>query len=489
MKIGILGSGDVARALAAGFLQQGDDVMMGTRDASKLAAWAREHGPVGVGTFAEAAAHGEVLVLAVKGSAASDVLRLAGKAQVAGKPVLDTTNPIADAAPVNGVIRFFTDHESSLLERLQREFPEARLVKAFSCVGNRQMVKPRFTEGRPTMFICGDDEPAKEIARGILDRFGWDTEDMGTATAARAIEPLCILWCIPGFLRNEWSHAFKLVRSAPGPVVHRVEAEALPVNAYLVETERGVVAVDGLLTVSDGRRLRARVDEFGKPLLGVLITHPHPDHYAGVAELVAGQEVPVVATAGVAEVIRRDDAGKAAILEPMFGDEWPRERTFPTRTVADGETVAFDGVRFRVVDLGPGESPYDSLWVLEGAGPPQVFVGDVVYNRMHAYLADGHHDAWLGNLERVRAMFPADSVFYVGHGPPASPAHLDWQAGYIRAFLDAIRDTDEDGGDMEAVSRRVTGRMREYLPGDDLLFLMQLSIEPQRAGLAVSGGS
>jgi predicted dinucleotide-binding enzyme len=212
MKIGVLGSGAVAKVLASGFLAHGHEVVMGTRDRQKLAAWSAQNPEGSVGAVADAAAHGEVLVLAVKGLAAADVLRAAGSG-LAGKVVLDATNPIADTPPVHGVIKYFTTLDESLMERLQQEFPAARLVKAFSCVGNALMVNPRLPGGKPTMFICGNDPDAKRIATAILDQFGWDSEDMGRVEAARAIEPLAILWCIPGFLRNEWMHAFKLVRS------------------------------------------------------------------------------------------------------------------------------------------------------------------------------------------------------------------------------------------------------------------------------------
>lgn len=212
MKVGVLGSGDVAKALGAGFLKHGHDVMMGTRDVAKFTDWTAQNAGIRAGSFADAASHGELVVLAVKGAAALDALRLAGAENLAGKPVVDATNPIADAPPTNGVIEFFTSLDESLMEGLQREFPNARLVKAFNSVGNAHMVDPHFECGRATMFICGNDEGAKKVVEGLLDDFGWDAEDMGGVEAARAIEPLCILWCIPGFLRNEWNHAFKLVR-------------------------------------------------------------------------------------------------------------------------------------------------------------------------------------------------------------------------------------------------------------------------------------
>jgi 8-hydroxy-5-deazaflavin:NADPH oxidoreductase len=165
-----------------------------------------------VGSFSDATQFGEVVVLAVKGSAAADALSLAGTSDVAGKPVIDATNPIAETPPQNGVLRFFTSLDESLMERLQREFPEAHFVKAFNSVGSARMVNPQFGGGRPTMFICGNDEAAKKTVTTILDQFGWETADMGKVEGARAIEPLCILWCIPGFLHNEWTHAFKLLK-------------------------------------------------------------------------------------------------------------------------------------------------------------------------------------------------------------------------------------------------------------------------------------
>ena len=210
MKVGVLGSGAVAKVLAAGFLAHGHEARLGTRTPAKLAEWASTS-RVSAGTFAEAAQFGELIVLAVKGTAAHEALELAGKNNVSGKTVIDATNPIADAAPVNGVLKFFTDLDESLMERLQRAFPDARLVKAFNSVGNACMVDPQFRGGKPTMFICGNSDAAKAVVRGILDQFGWETADMGKAEAARAIEPLCMLWCIPGFLRNDWVHAFKLL--------------------------------------------------------------------------------------------------------------------------------------------------------------------------------------------------------------------------------------------------------------------------------------
>jgi predicted dinucleotide-binding enzyme len=210
-KIAILGSGQVGDALAKGFLAFGHPVMRGSREPAKLDKWKQEaKGDASVGTFAEAAAWGEVVVLAVKGTAAEPTIDQAGPS-LAGKLVLDATNPIADEPPDRGVIRYFTGPNESLMERLQRKAPDAKFVKAFNSVGNMFMVNPPF-QPKPTMFICGNDAGAKQEAAEILARFGWEAADMGGVEVARPIEALCQLWCAPGFLQQDWAHAFKYLK-------------------------------------------------------------------------------------------------------------------------------------------------------------------------------------------------------------------------------------------------------------------------------------
>jgi len=212
-KIGVLGSGPVGTALADGFLSHGYEVVRGSREPAKLGDWqAKAGGKARTGTFAEAANAAEIVVLAVKGEVAESVLDLAGAAALQGKVVIDTTNPIAASPPVNGVLKYFTTLDDSLMERLQRRMPGARFVKAFSCVGNTLMVDPKLPGGPPTMFICGNDAAAKRDVTAILERFGWLPDDLGAVEAARAIEPLCILWCIPGFQGRGWAHALKMLR-------------------------------------------------------------------------------------------------------------------------------------------------------------------------------------------------------------------------------------------------------------------------------------
>jgi predicted dinucleotide-binding enzyme len=212
-KVAVLGSGQVGEALANGFIKHGYSVMRGSREPGKLDPWKATVGDKArTGSFEEAARFGDILVLAVKGTAAESVLDLCGLRNLEGKTIFDATNPIADKPPINGVIQFFTGPNESLMERLQAKAPAARFVKVFSCVGNTFMVDPSFGDQKPTMFICGSNPDAKRQASDVLVRFGWDVEDFGDVQSARAIEPLCMLWCIPGLRGGSWSHAFKLLK-------------------------------------------------------------------------------------------------------------------------------------------------------------------------------------------------------------------------------------------------------------------------------------
>ena len=212
-KVAVIGSGVVGQTLADGFLKHGYAVVRASREPDKLADWKQGAGPnAATANLAEAAKSAELIVLAVKGTGAEEAVAACG-AGLDGKTVLDATNPIGNHPPVNGVLSFFTTLDDSLMERLQKKAPKARFVKAFSCVGAPFMVSPSFAGTKPTMFICGSSEEAKTEAKGVLEQFGWEVEDLGAVEAARAIEPLCILWCIPGLSGKGWNNALKLLRA------------------------------------------------------------------------------------------------------------------------------------------------------------------------------------------------------------------------------------------------------------------------------------
>jgi glyoxylase-like metal-dependent hydrolase (beta-lactamase superfamily II) len=269
------------------------------------------------------------------------------------------------------------------------------------------------------------------------------------------------------------------------PIVHtyRSGESGLFVNTYLVESAAGVVAIDAPLLLSDGRAFRARLEALKKPLLGVLVTHPHPDHYNTITELLADEEVLVIAHRDVDREIRANDEAKRAQWRPMFGDEWPASATFPNRTVADEETVELDDLRFTAWDFGPCESESETVWLL-GDGDI-AFVGDLAFNGTHAYLADGHTEAWLDAIERGEEALAGVRTLYVGHGPPTVPAVLADQRRYLLMAREAIGRVAGGRAQLtEEDANRVVGLMERYLPSAPLSWLVGAGASAVAAELA-----
>ena len=270
---------------------------------------------------------------------------------------------------------------------------------------------------------------------------------------------------------------------------HASGEEGLTVNAYLVETENGAVAVDATLTVSEARAFRAELEALHKPLLAVLLTHPHGDHVAGVTELVGSPEVPILALPSVEKVMRETEEEKHAQWSPVFGDEWIPKWTYPNRFVKDCETVEFDGVTFRVHDLGPGgDSDANSMWIIENGGPRVAFAGDIAFNSTHSYIADGYVLAWLANLENVRALLTDVERIYPGHGAEASLDLLETQKAYLLTYCAAVKELSDGAPSLtEAAGEELERRMEEYLPDAPLKFMIDLSADAVAAELAGRG--
>lgn len=267
------------------------------------------------------------------------------------------------------------------------------------------------------------------------------------------------------------------------PRVHRFEqADPIPVNAYIVEGAAGLVVVDATLTNASSRALRAEVDALGKPLAAVLLTHPHPDHYAGIGNLIEGLDVQVIALGAVNDIVRRDDAEKDVLIGGVFGEAWPSNRVFPSQIVRDGDELVFGDMVLETRDIGPAESFHDSMFILKGERP-QAFVGDLVYSMMHTYMADNRNPEWQRALSRLQAELAEDTVLHVGHGAPVTPAVLGWQSLYLDRFEQALAAAD--WRDPQQAESDVIAAMLDYLPKEDLLFFLQISIAPnaQRLGL------
>jgi hypothetical protein len=214
MRIGILGTGDVGRALGHAFIAEGHEVRMGSRSATneKAVAWAGEAGErASTGTFADVAEWAEVGVIALLGIVTEDVLNAVGPEAFSGKLVIDTTNPLDFSVGFPPALSI--GHTDSLGERVQRLLPDAQVVKAFNTVGNGLMYRPDLPGGPPTMFICGNAESALDRTAAILDDFGWETAVLGGIEASRHLEPMCVVWVLYGARAGTWNHAFRILKA------------------------------------------------------------------------------------------------------------------------------------------------------------------------------------------------------------------------------------------------------------------------------------
>lgn len=210
MKVGIIGSGDVGQRLGGGFLELGHSVKIGSRTPEKLKEWVEKNGKrASAGTFAEAAGFGDALVLATLWTGTADAISMAGEGNFAGKIVIDVTNPLDFSSMPPKLMISGTD---SAGETVQRMLPNSKIVKAFNTLGNPSMVHPDFPGGRPTMFICGNDEGAKKFVYDTAFAFGHEPVDIGDIEGSRLLESLAMLWIVHYFRTSNGNHAFKLLR-------------------------------------------------------------------------------------------------------------------------------------------------------------------------------------------------------------------------------------------------------------------------------------
>jgi len=255
-------------------------------------------------------------------------------------------------------------------------------------------------------------------------------------------------------------------------------------NAYLVESKAGVVAVDATLTNSESKSFRARLDQLNKPLLAVLITHPHPDHVAGITQLVGNREVPILALASVERLMRTFEEPKRAQWGPVYGDEWVQHWTYPNRLLQDNDSVVFDGITYRVHDLGAGgDCDANSIWVIED-DPKVAFIGDLVFDGTHSYIADGHSGDWLVNLDRAEKLLRG-AMLYPGHGAPGSLVLLQKQRDYLLAYRATVQRLAKGRSTLtDTEKEELTHHMEQYAQGAGLSFLIAHSADAVAAELA-----
>lgn len=271
-----------------------------------------------------------------------------------------------------------------------------------------------------------------------------------------------------------------LLSASVFPLVHSYRSGAAGIysNAYVVELEKGVVVIDATLTVSSAKEIRSMIDDIGKPVYAILITHGHPDHYNGLVEITRGVTVPIYSTQGVLDVIKQYDQEKEKQWRPMFGDEWPAKRVFPDRLVKNGSEVKFEETSFTVFDIGAGESHSDSYWIMKDGRTTQAFIGDIVLHKVHAYLSDGHPSDWLRHLSELKTVLKDVSILYPGHGLPGGLEMLDWQKKYIDVYLENLKPLSADKKITEEDKAALTKAMQKFLPNDKLAFLIGLGAEP-----------
>jgi glyoxylase-like metal-dependent hydrolase (beta-lactamase superfamily II) len=259
-------------------------------------------------------------------------------------------------------------------------------------------------------------------------------------------------------------------------------APGLLSNTHLVGAPDGIIVVDPPMLVSDARAVRARLDQVGRPLAAFIYTHPHPDHVNGATEIRETAGVPVYATPETDRISRMIDGPKREFWTPVFGEDYPPATTFATVLVKGGTSVKVAGLWFDVHDIGPGECQTASVWISGQAA----FVGDLVYSRAHPWLFEARTAAWLDQLLRVRPLLEYKTL-YVGHGASGSAGLLDAQAGYIRAYQQAVAELASVGGTLTAAAKQtLRERMTGFWPGALLEDLITMSADPVAAELAAA---
>jgi glyoxylase-like metal-dependent hydrolase (beta-lactamase superfamily II) len=251
-------------------------------------------------------------------------------------------------------------------------------------------------------------------------------------------------------------------------------------NTHLIDAPDGLVVVDPPMLLPDAQRVRARVEQLGRPLAAIIYTHPHPDHVNGATEIRGSSGVPVYATPDTDRVSRAIDGPKREFWTPVFHDDYPPTTTFATVLVKGRTSVIVAGVEFEVHDIGPGECETASIWISGNVA----FVGDLVYSHTHPWLFEARTQIWLDQLERVRPLLGGKTL-YVGHGATGTVELLDAQADYIRTYQNTVIElASTDGTLTDTAVQALKERMTQHWPGAPLEDLILMGADPVAAELA-----
>ncbi len=250
------------------------------------------------------------------------------------------------------------------------------------------------------------------------------------------------------------------------------------VNVFLVETRTGVICIDSAISLSSANEIKKIIKEqIRKPLRAILLTHGHPDHYTAAGVIRAGQNIPIIATRGIREQCIHETEENTN-MERYFGADFPSERPLPDQIISDGEILTFDDTVISHKDCGPCESDSDSIWMVTTQQKEHVFVGDLIFNKMHLFLRDGHIREWLDLMERFLKQYSHQTIFHIGHGQDCGIEAIYWQKAYIDAYFHIIKSMLGERSDiLPDEIELLMERMRLFVPDDSLKFLALFEIE------------
>ncbi|MEB3212393.1 MAG: MBL fold metallo-hydrolase [Leptolyngbyaceae bacterium] len=251
---------------------------------------------------------------------------------------------------------------------------------------------------------------------------------------------------------------------------------AFLVNSFIIETQNGIIVIDTQFLVSEARKLKQEVEKLSKPLLGVIVTHPHPDHFNGVGILCENLEVPIYATQSTLDAIIDIEAGKREFWKQTYGDDYPDSTTLPNQIVRSKEDLVIDDVSLVIDDLGAGES--SDITVIYVPSEKALIASDLLYNKVHPWLAEGRSKAWVKQIEYVKSTYVETEIVYAGHGSEGNLDVLDGQIEYIQFFQELVSNYLQADEELDDTAKaKIKQTMQTQYSGYPLEFLIEMNAD------------